>query len=111
MLFTERNGVSVVTFAAGAADVIGRLSSAHWAETKRAAVLAAARFQSPSALLGAVAWRDLLVRRVLGRLILDHRIEDRAVRLVIVGDDLPGLAVPLLNAGDVGALVILTGQL
>src|SRR5262245_7671249 len=106
MLFTERNGACVAVLTAGA-DAIGR----PWVKTKRAAVLAAARIVKRSALLGAIARRDLLVGGVLGGLILDHRVEDRAVRLVVVGDHLPGLAVPLLDTSDVGALVVLAGEL
>src|SRR5690554_1708443 len=49
-----------------------------------------------SALLRAVARRDLLLGRVLGRSVLDHRVEDRQVGLVVARDDLPLLAVPLL---------------
>src|SRR6476620_8384190 len=64
-----------------------------------------------SALLGAVARGDLLLGRVLGRLLLDHRVEDRKIGLVVAGDHLPLLAVPLLDARNVGALVVLTAQL
>src|SRR3954447_1163186 len=64
-----------------------------------------------SALLRAVARGDVLLLGVLLGRTLDHRIEDREVRLVVAGDDLPLLAVPLLDAGDIGALMILAAEL
>src|SRR5205823_2928243 len=80
-------------------------------ESRPARCQTANKLKSRSALLGAVARRDLLVRRVLGRLILDHRVEDRQIGLVVAGDGLPLLAVPLLDAGLVRALVILAREL
>src|SRR6476469_1212369 len=53
--------------------------------------------QRRSALLGAVARRDLLLRRVLAGDVLDQRRQDRVVGSVPVGDDLPLLAVPLVD--------------
>src|SRR3954447_10789239 len=64
-----------------------------------------------SALLRAVARGDVLLLGVLLGGALHHRIEDREVRLVVAGDDLPLLAVPLLHAGDVRALVVLAAEL
>src|SRR4051812_17379047 len=68
-------------------------------------------FKTRSALLRAVARGDVLLLGVLLGRTLDHRIKDREVRLVVAGDDLPLLAVPLLDAGDIGALMILAAEL
>src|SRR5581483_4664742 len=64
-----------------------------------------------SALLGAVARRDVLLLGVLLRVLLDHRRQELLVGRVVVGDDLPVLAVPLLDAGLVCALVVMAGEL
>src|SRR4051794_19738101 len=68
-------------------------------ESRPACGQTAIKLNPRSALLGAVARRDLLVGRILGRLFLDHRIEDRQVGLVVARDGLPFLAIPLLHAG------------
>src|SRR5690349_648536 len=59
-----------------------------------------------SALLGAVARRDLLLGRVLGGDVLDQRRQDRIVAGVPVGDHLPLLAVPLVDAAEPCALMV-----
>src|SRR5882724_6877974 len=106
MLFTERKDV-VSVLAAGAADAIGPSSR----NGRRLVPPPGSLCSCASALLGAVARRDLLLGGILGRRVLDHRVEDRQVGLVVAGDDLPFLAVPLLDARDVGALVVLAAQL
>src|ERR1051325_9172333 len=55
---------------------------------------------------GAVARRDLLLGRVLGRGVLDQRLDDRIVGGVPVGDHVPLLAVPLVDTAEPRALVI-----
>src|SRR5258707_8452719 len=59
-----------------------------------------------SALLGAITRGDLLLQGVLGRGLLNHRIEQRQVGRVEIRDDLPRLTVPLLDAGLIRALMI-----
>src|SRR5262245_60996954 len=66
---------------------------------------------SPSSLLRAVARRDALVLGVLCRKFSDHGRKYAVVRGVVVGDDIPGLAVPLMHACLIGALVVLAGEL
>src|SRR6266850_138061 len=53
-----------------------------------------------SALLRAVARRDLLLGGVLGRRVLDQRRDDGVVGGVPVGNDVPLLAVPLVDAAQ-----------
>src|SRR6266498_4625092 len=61
--------------------------------------------------LGAVARRDPFLLGVGGRGLLDHRAHDRLVRLDPVGDDVPLLAVPLLELDRAAPLVIHAGDL
>src|SRR5262245_14109369 len=65
----------------------------------------------PLALLRAVARGDLLLRGVVGRDLLHQRLGHLLVGGVPVGDDLPGLAVPLHDAPVARALVVGTGDL
>src|SRR5215471_4306862 len=55
--------------------------------------------------------RDLLLRRVLGRSLLDHGRNHAVVAGVPVGRGLPVLAVPGLDASDARALVVGAGHL
>src|ERR1700742_4395691 len=64
-----------------------------------------------SALLRAVARRQALFLRIFPGRVLHQRVEDGQVRLVEIGDYLPGLAIPLMNTSLIGALVILAGEL
>ena len=64
-----------------------------------------------SALRGAVARRDAVLRRVGGRRLLDHRAHDIADRLNPVADEVPLLAVPLLEEHRSIAFVVLAGDL
>src|SRR4029077_8985949 len=59
-----------------------------------------------SALLRAVARRDLLLGGVLGRRVLDQRRDDGVVGGVPVGDHVPLLAVPLVDAAEAGAFMV-----
>src|SRR5215471_14957450 len=54
---------------------------------------------------------QLLVRRVLGRGVLDERLDHLVVGHVPVRSDLPVLAIPGLDAAGAGALVIGAGEL
>src|SRR5437763_1432134 len=108
MLLIARKGVAAsVTFAAPEFDTRQSPKQRRSGELRALPI----RRHERSALLGAVARLDLLLRAVLGRRVLDHRVEDAAIGGVVVGDDLPLLAVPLLDAGLVRALVILAGEL
>src|SRR5690348_14420338 len=49
---------------------------------------------------------ELLLGRVLGRRVLDQRLDHVVVRRVPVRRDVPVLAVPGLDAGGAGALVV-----
>ena len=62
-------------------------------------------------LLGAVARRDALLLRVRGRRLLDDRPHERPVGRDPVGDDVPLLAVPLLEFDGAAALVVRAGHL
>src|SRR5258707_12686647 len=64
-----------------------------------------------SALLRAVARGDLLLRCVLAGRVLDQRFDDGIVGGEPVGDHLPLLAVPLVDAAETGALVVAAGDL
>src|SRR5260370_42161818 len=59
-----------------------------------------------SALLRAVARDDLLLGGVLLRRGLDQRLQDAVVAGIPVGDDLPLLAVPLVEAAQPRAFVV-----
>src|SRR5688572_16273278 len=111
IFLTARMGLAtsgLVVGSAGATDTLPFCYSAEWEARVR---LPRSYYVPQSAFLRAVARRDLLVRGVLGGRLLDHGIKDRTVSLVVVGDDLPRLAVPLMHAGFVGALMVLARQL
>src|SRR5262249_54348359 len=59
-----------------------------------------------SGLLGAVAWRGLLLGPVLGCGVLDDRLDDRIVAGEPVGDHVPLLAVPLVDPAETRALMV-----
>src|SRR5712692_3718220 len=65
----------------------------------------------PLSLFGAVTQADSLLLRVRGRRVFDHRTDDRLVRLDPVGDQLPLLAVPLLELDRSTAFVVRAGNL
>src|SRR5437667_7915164 len=62
-------------------------------------------------LLGAVTRRDSLLLRIRRRRFFDHRADDRLVRLDPVGDQLPLLAVPLLELDRSAAFMVHAGNL
>src|SRR5229473_3495929 len=64
-----------------------------------------------SALLRAVARRELLFVGVFLRRLFDHRLQHFVVGLIPVADDFPLGAVPLLNATGAGAFVIAAAHL
>src|SRR6266542_7153562 len=61
--------------------------------------------------LGAIARRDAFLLGVGGRGFFDHRAHDRLIRFDPVGDDVPLLAVPLLELDRAASLVIHAGDL
>src|SRR6266542_1083117 len=65
----------------------------------------------PRSLLGAVTRGDSLLLRVRGRRLLDHRPHDRLVRLDPLGDDVPFLAIPLLELDRAAPFVVRAGEL
>src|SRR5437667_3925483 len=73
--------------------------------------LPSARGAAVRLLLRAVARRDPLLLRVGGRGFLDHRAHDRLVGLDPVADQLPLLAVPLLELDRAAPLVVRAGDL
>src|SRR5262249_29985375 len=64
-----------------------------------------------AAFLAAVARRDVVFLGVLHRALLDHRTNQRLVRLDPVADDLPLRPVPLLELHRSSALVVGAGDL
>src|SRR5678815_116913 len=66
---------------------------------------------TPLHLLRAIAWRDLLFRRVLRRALLDHLPDECAIARHERRHRLEFLAVPLLEPHHAGALVIETTRL
>src|SRR5258706_14549181 len=73
--------------------------------------LPSARGAAVGLFLRAVARRNSLLLRVGGRGFLDHWAHDRLVGLDPVGDQLPPLAVPLLELVRAPALVVRAGNL
>src|SRR5204862_1462862 len=65
----------------------------------------------PNSALLAVVGRQVLFLRVFLRRRLDHRPHDFLVRLDPVRDELPGLPVPLKDAGAAAAGMVLAGHL
>src|SRR3954453_19100185 len=63
------------------------------------------------ALFCAVPRRDLPFGSIFPGSVRDHRSEYRIVRLIPIGNGLPGFAVPLRHASGASALVIATGHL
>src|SRR6516164_7307051 len=76
-----------------------------------AAFGAGAAFMPGLALLRAVACGDLLLRRVLLSRRLDQRLDDGVVAGEPVRNDVPLLAVPLVDAAQPRALVVGAGHL
>src|SRR5688572_22144288 len=111
IFLTARMGLATSGLVVGSAGATDTLPFGYSAEWEARARLPRSCYVPQSAFLRAVARRDLLVRGVLGSRLLDHGIEDRAVGLVEVGDDLPRLAIPLMHTGFVGSLMILAADL